>query len=144
MTNFEMPSINGQSKDSDMPHTSTVRNGRFSGAQTAPPVQLTLTGWKVFNAAWSICLVLLYGGWVIVPAKDSDLKLVQKELVGVREDLQSFALDLRGVRADTQRNREELIRLGATADGPGTAAVAPRRVRTKVRTHTEAGTDPNR
>lgn len=124
----------------DMPH---VRNGSYRGAATVvPPIQFNITGGKVFGAILIAIGVLLNGQWLILPAKDSDLKNVQRELGGLRDDVQTMTLDIRGIRADNTQLRVELVRLGSTLEvaplAPAPVAVAPhRRIRIKPRVAAE-------
>lgn len=106
------------------------RNGRLlpRSAVLASPLQVNITGGWVLNVVTWAAGALLIGGWVILPAKDSDLKLLRTEVALLREDFQAFALDVRGLRADSQRQREELIRLGVPSPQPPTASTeVPRR-----------------
>ncbi len=136
MAEYEMPPLNGENKkDYGMPHT---QNGRLPRGiiPSAPPVQINVTGPRLFLLFWTAVLALLQGQWIILPAKDSDLKHVQEQIAGLREDMQGVSLDMRGMRADSQRLREELIRMGASSDVSATQAIAAppaRRFKPKAR-----------
>lgn len=133
-------SLMGETKNGsyDMPNTQNGVNGRLRGVVTVPPVQVVITGWKVLNLLASAALVLLYSGWIILPAKDSDLKNVSRALEGHSEAIQSLALDIRGIRSDIQRTREELLRMGVLGFDTPVAAAEPVRRRVKLKPRVDA------
>ena len=91
----------------------------------SPTLLRRFTGVQAMLGAWSVALALLSAGWIVLPAKDSELKAVATQVASLRVNFQAFTEELRELRRDVQSSREEVIRLSASGAPPAANAPVP-------------------
>lgn len=111
-----------------MPNKASSPNGQYR-ERVQEVIQSQVTGPRVALTVWTVALTLLSAGWIVLPAKESDLKLLALQVSSLRADVQT-------VVAEMQHTREEVIRLSA---GAIPAAAPTRKAPSPLRRAVQAG-----
>lgn len=96
-------------------------NGAYEHREDARLKRLALSGYwngalAVLLIVWTAALALSSSGWLILPAKDSDLQKVAESLSTIKADLGHIGTDLHTLADSIRSSREDIIYLKAMLD----------------------------